>query len=52
MAAVRRVHDELRMPPTEALRDSEIAGRQEWIAGGATWPTSDVSVDASAEVAG
>ena len=39
VAAVRRTRDDLRMPPTEALAEAEIAILEDWIASGANWPT-------------
>ena len=44
LAAVRRTHDELKMPPTEVLSEPEIAVLEEWIEGGAEWPATGSSV--------
>ena len=45
LAAVRRSREDLRMPPTEALAEAEIAILEEWIASGATWPTTMKAAD-------
>lgn len=43
LAAVRRTRDDLKMPPTEALAESEIAALEQWIASGAPWPETDLA---------
>ena len=50
LAAVRRTHDELKMPPTEVLSEPEIAVLEEWIAGGAEWPATGGSVVAASQL--
>lgn len=50
LAAVRRTHDELKMRPTEALSDLEIAILEEWIADGAVWPATADSVVAAPQI--
>ena len=50
LAAVRRTHDELKMPPTEVLSDPEIAVLEEWIADGAEWPATADSVVAAPQI--
>ena len=50
LAAVRRTLDDLKMPPTEGLAAPEIAVLEQWIASGAEWPETGVSVVASAEI--
>ena len=50
LAAVRRTHDELKMPPTEVLSEPEVAVLEEWIADGAEWPATGGSVVAAAQI--
>ena len=50
VSAVRRIADGLKMPPTEVLSESEVAVLEEWIAGGAEWPASEVPVAADSSV--
>ncbi len=50
LSAVRRTHDELKMPPTEVLSEPEIAVLEEWIAGGAEWPATGGSVVAASQL--
>ena len=38
LTAVRRLRDDLKMPPTEPLGTEEIGVFEEWIAAGAPWP--------------
>ena len=38
LTAVRRIRDDLKMPPTEPLGTDEIGVLEEWIAAGAPWP--------------
>lgn len=47
--AVRRMRDDLKMPPTEALLASEIAVLEDWIAAGATWPDTGASAASAME---
>ncbi len=50
VSAVRRIADGLKMPPTEVLSETEVAVLEEWIAGGAEWPASEVPVAADSSV--
>ena len=50
LAAVRRTHNELEMPPTEVLAESEIAVLEEWIQGGAEWSSPGGSFLSAAEI--
>ena len=50
VAAVRRTHGELEMPPTEVLAGPEIDVLEEWIAGGAEWPSVGGSIVEAAKV--
>ena len=47
--AVRRLHDDLKMPPSEALTASEVAVLEQWIAGGAAWADASRSVTPTTE---
>jgi hypothetical protein len=38
--AIRRTHDEVRMPPKKRLADETVADFVRWIAEGAAWPSS------------
>ena len=50
LAAVRRTHEELKMPPTEVLSEPEIAVLEEWIEGGAEWPATAGSVATTPQI--
>ena len=38
--AIRRTHDEVKMPPKKRLADEAVADLARWIAEGAAWPTA------------
>ena len=44
---VRHAEADRKMPPKEKLRDSEIAGIERWIAGGAPWPAPAAAAESA-----
>ncbi len=43
--AIRRQHEDLAMPPKEALRAAQVAALEKWVASGAPWPDDPMPME-------